>query len=332
MRYEKKFFILKFVIISFIGYGQEIKGIIFDSNKDPIFGASVYFNGTSIGTISRDDGSFSIGTPSDNSIPLIISFLGFETVFITNYSFLTEPLKIQLNESNQELDEVIIETDTWSREKKLREFREVFLGTTSPALECKILNEDAIKLTYKPSQGILIAYANEPLVIKNKFLGYVVNYNLQNFKIQYETPPNGFQFITSTYYDGFTFFEELKKSTSKKHTDNRKLSYEGSLLHFFRSIYKKELIENKFKIYENRKEVLPYSKIKVSMENDLATVELLSKDLIIMFNNSLQSTLISKEIFYIDKYGNHSPPDAITVGGNLAIRKLAFLLPLEYGL
>ncbi len=65
-----------------------------------------------------------------------------------------------------------------------------------------------------------MAYANEPIVIKNKFLGYIVNYNLQNFKVQHETPSSGFQFITSTYYDGFTCFEELKKSARCKNSPN----------------------------------------------------------------------------------------------------------------
>ena len=41
------------------------------------------------------------------------------------------------------------------------------------------------------------------------------------------------------------------------------------------------------------------------MDKNLAKIELLSKELIIMFSNSLQSTLIGEEIFYIDNYGNH---------------------------
>ena len=191
------------------------------------------------------------------------------------------------------------------------------MGTTPAAVECKILNENAIKLIYKPSQEILIAYADEPLIIKNRFLGYIVNYNLQNFKVQYETSLNGFQSVFSTYYSGFTCFEELKKKTSKKHIRKRDLSYKGSLIHFLRSVYKKQLSENKFKIYKVAKEktpnsetkvsyeIPPFSKIKISMDKNLAKIELLSKELIIMFSNSLQSTLIGEEIFYIDNYGNH---------------------------
>ena len=115
---KKQVLIINFILISFIGFGQEIKGIIIDSNKEPIFGASVYFNGTTKGTISKNDGSFSIEIPNDTSIPLVISFLGFETVYITNYISQPKPLEIQLNESKQVLDQVLIETDPWSREKK----------------------------------------------------------------------------------------------------------------------------------------------------------------------------------------------------------------------
>lgn len=49
-----------------------------------------------------------------------------------------------------------------------------------------------------------------------------------------------------------------------------------------------------------------------------------------MYDRVLQSTIIPKDTFYIDKFGNHSPPDAIIAGGNMRVRKLAFLLPLDY--
>ena len=52
---------------------------------------------------------------------LIVSYLGYETrIFQTN--IFTKPQNIYLSQSTNELDEVVIQPDNWSREKKLKIF------------------------------------------------------------------------------------------------------------------------------------------------------------------------------------------------------------------
>jgi hypothetical protein len=78
---------------------------------------------------------------------------------------------IFLEESRETLGEVHLETDPWSRQKKLEIFKREFLGNTPMARQCRIKNEDKIRLRYIPSTETLVAYADEPIKIINKYLG-----------------------------------------------------------------------------------------------------------------------------------------------------------------
>lgn len=54
----------------------EIKGTVFDSQKEVVTGASVLIKGTSVGTITDADGKYSIKVPDKSSI-LVFSFVGY---------------------------------------------------------------------------------------------------------------------------------------------------------------------------------------------------------------------------------------------------------------
>ena len=100
--------ILNLLLISNILLAQEeIKGQIYSKlNEDliPISGVNVYWLDTSKGTISDEDGKFSI-TKNNNTNKLILSFIGFQTdtLLVENQSNISHVMK----ESNLgELDEI----------------------------------------------------------------------------------------------------------------------------------------------------------------------------------------------------------------------------------
>lgn len=105
-----KMFALLLIFISSIhlGYGQNIKtitGTITDEFSEPIIGASITIENTSVGTITDSDGNFSLNVPS-NTQRLKISYVGFisQTIDITNrVSF-----KIVLKEDQKMLDEIVV--------------------------------------------------------------------------------------------------------------------------------------------------------------------------------------------------------------------------------
>ncbi|MDT0678119.1 carboxypeptidase-like regulatory domain-containing protein [Autumnicola musiva] len=323
---------LLFVYVNVATSQEKLRGIIYNAeDSTAVFGASVYFDGTSIGVSSNKDGTFALNKPSEILAPLVISSLGFETVVIKDYDRYTSYLPpVYLKPGKEQLATVNIEADPWSREKKLKIFRREFIGSTKEAKDCFIENEEVVKLTYRPSTEVLTAYSNEPLNITNKYLGYQVKYNLQNFKIQFSIGTSGIQFTHFVYYDGTSFFQELKEKTKRKILRHRKRIYNGSILQFMRSLATKDLENNNFDIYHDRYKVPPYKYIKLSKRNNLVEVKLLTDKIIILHKNKNQSAMSTEGTFVIDALGNHSPPQNVIFSGVMSNGRTAHLLPLDY--
>ena len=83
---------------------KRITGIVTDPNGNPIIGANVVEKGTTNGTITDLDGKFSL-TVDDRS-SLLVSYIGFlsQELQIKGESY----IKISLEESNKQLDEVVV--------------------------------------------------------------------------------------------------------------------------------------------------------------------------------------------------------------------------------
>ncbi|MGC1471933.1 MAG: carboxypeptidase-like regulatory domain-containing protein, partial [Psychroserpens sp.] len=102
------FLVLICLTVSSLCKAQSINGIVLDLKTNaPIESAAVYFDNTTIGTSTNDKGEFEIEQNTNVTSDLIISFLGYEKVTISDYdadSF----YKVLLQESTNTLDEVII--------------------------------------------------------------------------------------------------------------------------------------------------------------------------------------------------------------------------------
>jgi len=83
---------------------NEVSGIVMDDNNEPLPGANVYVQGTTIGTVTNVDGSYTLTVP-DRSVFLNYSFIGFETKTLPITS---NRLNVRLNTSAADLDEVIV--------------------------------------------------------------------------------------------------------------------------------------------------------------------------------------------------------------------------------
>jgi len=75
---KTKILIVALMLISFASFSQtKVKGVLIDaSTNDPLIGASVVVDGTTIGTATTLDGSFSISVPSGEQ-KLIFSYVGY---------------------------------------------------------------------------------------------------------------------------------------------------------------------------------------------------------------------------------------------------------------
>jgi TonB-linked SusC/RagA family outer membrane protein len=100
-----KIFIL-FLMLPFLNYAQRtIKGLVSDSGKNPLLGASVVVEGKNIGAITDFDGNFELNIPLDSK-KLVVSYIGFKTktIELGRENFLS----IQLDESAEELSAIVI--------------------------------------------------------------------------------------------------------------------------------------------------------------------------------------------------------------------------------
>ncbi len=103
----KKTTLILFFIIPYFSFGDDIKGKVFANSKDgerPLPGVNIYWEGTTLGTASGDDGSFTIKQRNDHYM-LVFSFVGYETKVVHVHDENMQNIVVMLN-PNLELEEV----------------------------------------------------------------------------------------------------------------------------------------------------------------------------------------------------------------------------------
>jgi hypothetical protein len=143
-------------------------------------------------------------------------------------------VSIALQVKTTMLKEVVIGGNAKIRKLSYEVFKKAFLGTSANGKQCVILNPNVINFTNK--KGVLLADADEFLIIENKNLGYRIKYLLKDF---------GYNFtIGLALYNGETVFEEMQGDEKMKRqwAKNRLETYKGSMMHFLRSVYNNKLL------------------------------------------------------------------------------------------
>ncbi len=235
--------LLVFVFFFSNGFTQQlVEGAVFDYQRKQVAGASVYLNNTTIGTITKDDGSFSLIVPQGN-FELIISHIGYKTrkenLNIVNY---TEPLRFVLVPETNILDEVVLKPTIYNQEwrNNLAVFKNTFLGRTRLAKTCELLNPKVLHFETDKKTGSLSAVTREPLKIKHKGLGYIIEYDLVDYLLQNR----------KLTYLGYSKYQELPggKRKQRRWQKNRRIAYLGSRMHLVRSLRSKKLKEEGYLI------------------------------------------------------------------------------------
>ncbi|HEY0355235.1 MAG TPA: carboxypeptidase-like regulatory domain-containing protein, partial [Flavisolibacter sp.] len=170
----KNYLVFLLVLFPILGYGQNfISGNVTDQQGKPVPNASVFLSNTSLGTKADGNGYFQLNIPS-GKYDLVVSCVGFQTHTQTIQSgLITETLTIRLQLKTSQLENLTIEPfekNGWDKWGVF--FTENFIGTSSNALDCRILNKEAIKFRHSKKYNQLVAIATEPLIIENKALGY----------------------------------------------------------------------------------------------------------------------------------------------------------------
>lgn len=239
-------FLLLFISVSFAVQSQiTISGKVIDSaSREPLQGASVFAQNTTLGTVTNQNGEFSLQLKS-GGYELIISYTGYKNQEIRITDNKSQELQIELVKEDKTLGEVIIQSsnevmDGW--EKYGDFFISHFIGATPFAENCVIQNRDVMKFYYYRRSDKLKVLATEPLVITNESLGYDLRYQLDSFVYYYKTE-------LSSYRGTCLFTEKLGTvSQAMIWKTNREKAYFGSRLHFMRSFYDSTLKQDGFTV------------------------------------------------------------------------------------
>jgi len=105
----KIFYLFVFGYIIQMASQTKVGGHIIDINNEPIAFANVIFKGSSEGTISNENGRFYLES-EQRWDTLVISFVGYETLILPLKEKLSLNLKLVLNDTASQLDEVVLFT------------------------------------------------------------------------------------------------------------------------------------------------------------------------------------------------------------------------------
>lgn len=318
------FLILLFFSSHNYAYNQIIRGTVFDiETKSNISYASIYFNGSVIGTTTNNNGNFELDISKNRSMPLTVSAIGYFSVTITDLSSV-KSYDIYLRPKVFELKEVVVNSNSNERGRKanMRIFKDEFLGTTDNAQNCEILNENDIRFLYDSDDKILRAYALKPILIDNKALGYKITYFLDKFQYSKNTK-------TFSFSGNISFKEDSLLKITEQMLINRRLSYVGSRMHFFRALWSNNLSSEGFKIKNSLNKDLSYKDL-VLVKDSVKLILSSTPNLTISFSliNVSEMVLLKKSILF-DKNG-YFDPMAFSWEGEMARQRIADLLPIEY--
>lgn len=226
--------VLLFLMICpfYVLFSQTIKGTVVNDIDKPIENVNIYLDGTKTGTTSAADGTFSLTSRNNNS--LVFQKDNYETVIVNTSDVLNKKLKVVLIKA-KEIEEVVIIPFTETAYKNyIKYFLDSFIG--SDQSNVKIKNQRSLKFSYDKTNKILRVKAPQTLIIENKNLGYIIEYNLQDFVGDFENK--------TTRYTGTSFFKETKNTDKVKL--NRMNAYDGSQVHFFRSVFANKVADEGF--------------------------------------------------------------------------------------
>lgn len=223
-------FILPFYSIT----AQIIKGHIVNDSGNKIPGVNIYIDGTQTGTISKEDGSFSLSVSSGSQGNVIFQKDEYDTFATAVSEVVNKNLKVVLNKTNAIEEIRLIPYTSEAYRNYINYFLDTFIGADREHV--KIKNQKTLKFSYDKKNRFLKVKAPNTLIIENKNLGYEIQYNLISYSLDLNK--------NSVNYTGTSFFTETKNTDRTKL--NRMNAYDGSMLHFFRSIYDNKISQDKF--------------------------------------------------------------------------------------
>ena len=332
----------------------QLTGSVLEKGNTAIPGASVFIEGTTMGTQTDANGHFGLKNIPAGRHRLVASMVGYvpKMVFI-DLPGKTSELIFSLEEDNKTLAEVRVvgsQDKTW--EKQFRAFEKGFLGESYNRKEVYITNREVVD--FSENEDVFTAKASQPLQIVNKTLGYKITYFMDNFE----------KTNSLTAYKGLASFEKLVPEDARQERRwqrNRVEAYEGSMKHFLKALVDNRLEEEGFNAFLLKPEYLNNLRRGLFFDrNNERHVAFKASDLIgvtsaeglttlewripmeIVFNKKRVSRpifmdapypytiLIPKGLIQVTNTGDIMNPYSIEMRGDMGKIGMADLLPLDF--
>ena len=339
-----------FTLIIFpVLHAQTIKGTVFDAKtKEPIPGVVVYFDGTSILTTTNNDGRFRLVLERMINADLVFRHLSYEP-FIISKPLDDQEKVIYLKEKASTLAEVRVVADRFSREAKMKVFREQFLGASSAGRACVIQNEEDIVINYDNATNCLTAYSIHPIIVDNRYLAYQISFDLRVFNVfYYKENTLNMEKATKIVFKGTSSFTD-KNPFNILYAKRREEMYLRSSLCFWKNFTNHTLEQANIKIYNRSRQIEPDRYFQIFNMETQRVVQVLpntnlnrqhrSVDDISIYGVmgiSSDSNRFRSEVvflthrFSVDEYGNPDTIDNLLYFGDMGEQRLGDMLPVNF--
>ena len=323
---NRAFLVILFLHLGAFIYAQMITGLVLNQEtREPVDFASVFFSGTFVGTTTNESGYFELDVSKYRTRPLTISAVGYHSDIITDL-IPGKTHEVSLKAKVFEIEEVEVISKSLVRKRRacMRIFKKEFIGLTSNARRCYILNEEDISFNYGSDKDTLRAFASKPILIQNLSLGYDISYHLDRFEYDRTTK-------TVLYTGNIIFNRDLieDEESMLKYEKRRAYAYTGSSKHFFRSLWTNSLKASGFSVSTYRTgDALNYELIVFQDFSGSKSLQY-NEDLQIRYYDHL-SYISFREYKVIFEQDGYFDPTPIIWTGTMSKQRIADFLPYEY--
>ncbi|REC48631.1 carboxypeptidase-like regulatory domain-containing protein [Chryseobacterium pennipullorum] len=262
-----KTIVLFFLFLSVFSHAQQIKGTVVDETGHTMADVSIYLDGTTTGTVSEANGSFTLTLSTSSHGNLVFRKEGYETFATSLQDILHKSLKVVMTRTHSIEEIRLVPYTSEAYQNHIHYFLDTSIGYDRENV--RIRNQRSLKFSYDKKSKLLKVKAPETLIIDNKNLGYEIHYNLISYTSDFNSK--------MVNYTGTSFFKETKKTPRVR--VNRMNAYNGSLLHFFRSIFNNMVSADGFIVNQAKEISNPKypTEEELNMLNDYVQMMLSSK-------------------------------------------------------
>ncbi len=330
--------------IAVVCYSQtgKVSGKVMDRDtQTPIPFASVFINNTTIHTVTDKLGEFVLVDIDQPAVyEVVVSLAGYESIkqkiSLTDFEVKLGAILLDRSKDSDNVPIAKAKRDAkWERSYK--RFKETFLGMNDFSKACKILNPWVINFSEDKNDKGLIAYADMPIEIENRRLGYKVFVYLHGFRVVKEN------YVTPDH----ARFEELpfaNQNELNSWKESREKEYQFSLQHLFKAMIEHRVYQEGFSIHkvsamglssnawvDTLKLITPTPQPGIYMIAFKGTIEIVYRS-----RNTQQSTVpigwieLKKDFILVNREGFEINPTGIITSGKLNDSRIAHLLPMNY--